>query len=124
MDGATVGVLKFRYVGLRDLYGDGKIGLEIRGGWSQKWDKLRSPIERLTQTLGRLDSPVSIKHSRPPDSKESTLLEHDDFNTTRAPLLEAELANTAKGKLFEYAPSGPLEINLGLQRKRCFNVGC
>ncbi|WP_213806008.1 hypothetical protein [Granulicella sp. dw_53] len=82
-EGVSSGTYKYHYVGLRDLYGNRKIGFEIRAGWQSQETKLRSLIERLTNTLGSLNTPFSVKNNRGDGAAKFTLLNHFDFHESR-----------------------------------------
>ncbi len=95
--GASVGPYKFNYVGLRDLYGNNRMGFEIRAGWQQKRAAgFRSLIERVTEALMYLDRPINIKRRRASGAGSYTLLEHYDFHIQR---LEEGLSLDLMGKL-------------------------
>jgi hypothetical protein len=82
---ATVGgKYKYRYAGLRDLYGGRKIGFEIRGGWHSSLGNFRSIIQRLTMMLGAMNMPLSIKRGGAQGSSSFTLLQHFEFHSNNS----------------------------------------
>jgi hypothetical protein len=87
---------KYRYVGFRDLYGNNKIGFEIRDGWRTNWNNFRSLIERVVMTLTTLDNSISIKRRRATGAIDFNLLQHYDFRQNRKPTLPTDLYNHLK----------------------------
>ncbi|TKC87751.1 hypothetical protein FAZ69_15830 [Trinickia terrae] len=82
--GQMGGPQKYNFVGLRDIYGDNKIGFEIREGWTNNWDRFKSFLNRLVGHLGALTaSDVHVKRSRPENVNQFSLLDHFQFYDSR-----------------------------------------
>lgn len=101
--GQMGGPQKYNFVGLRDLYGENKIGFEVREGWTKNWGRFKSLVERLVGYLGALTTAdVHIKVRRPADVKRFSLLEHFQFYDSEfsiSPLVSGKLMEEAKAVL-------------------------